>query len=245
MIIACVNTASLVWTLIRLCSRDIQTRPRALSPGGAVLSWCFSSGSNASHHGLFSFPLVLHLMALAASTLKALFVCRAQCECGLQVPDLGSWEPSGPLMGWTESWGSSAALTSEMSSQVWNCTSGHSSCSGKTPISACVALFAGSPELPWYVGASSCRWLNGAVWAAACPAGQSLLSLPINTGAFVSGLIVALPSQSPFCALPPAQASVFGGLFFSCSLSPGVYCACCRACLFGREEEGLLFVWGL
>lgn len=60
-----------------------------------MLSWYFSAGSDVSHHGPFNFPVVLHLTVLAASTLKALLICRAQCERSLQGQDLGSWMPSG------------------------------------------------------------------------------------------------------------------------------------------------------
>lgn len=131
-----------------------------------------------------------------------------------------------------------SALATEMSSQVWSCTSSHLSCSGKSSLSACIALFTGELELPWYVGASSCRWLNEAVWAARCPARLSLLSLPINTGAFVSGLIVPLPSQSPFCALLPAQ-RLCSGVFSSAALCLRVFIVPAAECVcLGEERRG-------
>lgn len=132
MIIACVSllfySGHLSYCMFK---RRIQTRPCSLSPGhlgipmwtsaseqeGAVLSWYFSAGSNASHHGPFSFPVVLHLTVLAALTLKALLVCWTQRECGLQVPDLGSWEPSGLRNGQSSELGA-------FSSDNWNEFSG-------------------------------------------------------------------------------------------------------------------------
>lgn len=72
------------------------------------------------------------------------------------------------------------------------------------------------------------------MWAAGSPASLSLLSLPINTGPFVSGLIVPLPSQSPFCALLPAQRLCVQGAFLQLLFVPG-----CLLCLLRS-----VFVWG-
>lgn len=65
---------------------------------GAVLSWNFSAGSHiTSHHGPFSFPSVLYLLALAAWTPPALLVCRAHSGQVLQVPGPGSRAGNGKI----------------------------------------------------------------------------------------------------------------------------------------------------
>lgn len=123
------------------------------------------------------------------------------------------------------------------SSLAWDCSSHHLSRSSKLLSLPVLHFLLRSTVLPGSVSSCRCRWLNEAVWAAGSPASLSLLSLPINTEPFVSGLIVPLPSQSPFCALLPAQ-SLCSGVFSSAALCLWVFIVPASECVCWERGGG-------
>lgn len=231
------------WDSCTVCSRDrcsllysCESPCERLLLCRKELHWADASLLKWHHISPFIFPLVLHLTALAVSILKALCGELSQWVhfTGARLWQLGAHE-----LGNRTSSRARAFIppqVKEFSGLGLQQPSFESQ--QQTPISACVALLVEEHSAAWI-----CQLLQMQMTKWSC-VGCWLSSQPVPAISSHKHWTLCLrPYRAPaitepFLCSPPSTVTVFRGLFFSCSLSLGVYCACFRVCLLGKRRRG-------